>query len=260
MDHAEDIRRQGWRQGSILLPEHLALPERTALGLPADALLLVLSHDCDLVQPDFDKEPHVELLVLHPIARADGNFAHGRHPRTLDFTLGEASFRASCHERHRLPRTCLVTCSPSEAHPVNDALCDLVTQWIAKRYTRPAFPDAFNVRLSRDHRAIKRYFQTHGHHFRNVLINCDPRNDELTDGAPYQVVVWLVLALGATLSPHDRQQRVVELEKLLAACPGIEIGDCRIVTEDDVTLAHLRYLAPWDFDYLTHREALDPTP
>ncbi len=234
------------------MTEH-ALPD-----LPPDALLLVLTHDCDLVQPDFEKEPFVEFLVLQPIPRTDGNFAHGRHPRFLDFAIGEGCFRAFCHHRHRRPRICLTACAPLETHPIDDPLSDLVTQWIAKRYTRPAFPDAFNLRLSRDQRAIKRFFQSNGHHFRDILINCTPRHDELNDGNPYQLIAWLVLAPDATLSETERQNLTIEFEQLLGGCPGIEIGECRIVDEGDVSLAHLRYLLPWDFDYLTHRETLNP--
>jgi len=148
VDKAVNIRERGWRQGSVLIPTNLDPEIRDGLSLHEDSLLFVLTQDCDLVQPDFEKEPYVELLEIRPVTTVDGNYEHGRNARKLDFFLGESAYRASCHDRHRLNRAILANIEPSGYHPVERTLCDMVADWIAKRYARPAFPDAFNRRLA----------------------------------------------------------------------------------------------------------------
>lgn len=240
----------------MLLPENLPKELVGSLSLKAGQLLYVLTHDCDLVQSDFDKEPYVELLAITPTTMADGNFTHGRNSRLLDFEIGAKSFRASCHDRYRLERRVLATLSPSEAHPVDPLLCDLISNWMAKRYIRPAFPDSFNIRLKREERAIRKFLKTHGQAYERIYMACDPGEKELTDDADYRLTVWLVLR-ESDLEPVDvlkAQELVVEFEQILDGCRGIDVLECRAVPESEVTLAHLRVLSLWDFDYLTFRE------
>lgn len=258
MDDAEQIRAKQWRQGCILLPEQL--PAGT-IASPlllegGNRLLYVLTHDCDLVQADFAKEPYVEVLAIEPITAADGNLTHGKNSRLLDFTIGVSAFRASCHDRFRIDRRLLTNLSPSEAHPVDSALCDLITGWISKRYIRPAFPDEFNIRLNQETRAIRKYFKRYGHLFERIYIACNPQLEELPGDEDYKLTVWLVLE-DKDAGPSDvlkAQELVVQLEQILNGCRGIEVLECLAVQESEITLAHLRVLSLWDFDDLTYRE------
>ena len=40
---------------------------------------------------------------------------------------------------------------------------DLIARWTAKRYTRPAFPDAFNQRLKPERNKVERVLRANGH-------------------------------------------------------------------------------------------------
>ncbi len=258
VDDAEKIRANGWKQGAVLLPERLPEGVLDDFNLPEHALLYVLTHDCDLVQPDFQKEPHVEVLVIESITTIDGNYTHGKNSRLLHFSIGEGAFQASCHDRHRLDRKMFAQIAPSEAHPVNPILCALISEWMSKRYTRAAFPDAFNRRLSCERKFIRKFFQEHGECFDQILIRCEPGREELFDDQDYRVAVWLVLddSQRSGLDTFAVQKSVVEFEQTLNGCRGIELLDCRAVEESQVTLAHLRFFSPWDFDDLTFKETL----
>ena len=141
-------------------------------------------------------------------------------------------------------------------------MSDLICEWVAKRYIRPAFPDEFNRRIREQATQIQKFFKRNGHHFSQILIHCAPERDELSNGEKYDLTVWMVV-----LSPHEpgspeagaMDALIKDFHKILEGCPDIRTDDCRSVTEDDVTLGHLRLFSEWDFDYLTHREAVQPS-
>ena len=258
MDDAAQIRANGWKQGSVLLPEQLpsGVADSLAFTIETDDLLYVLTQDCDLVQKDFDREPYVELLLIRPILSIDGNYAYGKNSRLLDFSIGESSYRASCHDRCRIDRRLLAPLSPSEVHQGDPQVCDLIADWMAKRYIRPAFPDQFNNRLKREEQFIRKFLKKHGHAYSRIYMHCAPRNAELDEDEDYKLTVWLVLH-ESNSEPVDvlmAQKLVVEFEQILDGCRGINVLECMAVREDEVTLAHLRVLSLWDFDSLTYRE------
>ena len=258
MEDAEQIRANHWRQGCVLLPEKL--PDSTLkappISLEADDLFYVLTHDCDLVQRDFTKEPFVELLRIAPIPAPDGNYTHGKNSRQLDFTIGEAAYRADCHDRCRIDRRILAKIEPSEAHVRNAQVRDMICGWIAKRYIRPAFPDNFNTRLNQEGQNLRKFLKKHGSHFDRIYIAGAPPEKELPEEEDYRLSIWLVLDEFATdpIDASAAQQLVVEFEQILNGCKGIDVLDCRPVPESEITLADLRVMSLWDFDDLTYRE------
>jgi hypothetical protein len=264
MDDADEIRDRGWRQGSALLPDSLpgdcvfepALPDASG-----EAVFLILTQDCDLVQSDFEKEPFVELIRAVPVERTDGNLLYGKNPRRIHFRIGEITFEASCHERSRTSRRHLATCTPSAAHALDPLTLALLREWIAKRYTRPAFPDAFNerVRQGQNGRAIRKLLEREGHYFFDLYLSCNPFDRELPEGEPYEIMVWPTMG---SEDYRDEEMRkaagdaCVDLEKLLLKCSGIRVNECSLRHEGQITLDDLHFFAPWDFDDLSHREKL----
>ena len=91
-------RTIGWRQGHILPDEAV-----TALGLAsgADALVMVISHDCDLANENLDIEPFVEVIAGKRLTAPDPNLADLKSPRTLHLAI-------TCVELRRT--FCLLAC------------------------------------------------------------------------------------------------------------------------------------------------------
>ncbi|MGB0744714.1 MAG: hypothetical protein ACPGSB_09325, partial [Opitutales bacterium] len=115
VDDAGKIRANKWRQGCVLLPDELPDGVLEDLSLPSlngEFLFYVLTHDCDLVQADFTKEPTAELLLITQVASPDGNLTHGKNSRVLEFSIGESYYRASCHDRYRIDRRLLAKVKP----------------------------------------------------------------------------------------------------------------------------------------------------
>lgn len=249
------IRQQGWRQGAYL-EENTLLdwhPQPAPGAAQAPGIAVILSQDCDLIHSSPSGEPWVEALIARQ-APPDGNLAWGRNPRRLQFEIEGTLWEADCNHRCRFSRRLLADTPPKGVLPV--PIRNLITAWIAKRYTRPAFPDTLNNRLRARQDAIRRLFQRHGSHIQQVLLAYQP-SGEADDTVNYSIILTLVM----TAEDHanhtlrtDAEAAVAALMAALQNCPGIDLLDCYLRSEVEVTLDDLRFTQSWDFDHLTHRQ------
>jgi len=256
MEATEEIRRRGWSQGAIIAAEAArALSFRCRLGIEDDAVLIVVSQSCDVVQRTLEREPWIEVLKARPAQETNGNYAHGKHPRSVQFDLGGVVHEASCHDRATFPREELAKIEP-DARRLNRQTIEMLAGWIAKRYVRPAFPDELNRRIEAQRSKLGEILKKHGAWISQILLHHTP-DDELPEGRDaYTIAVKLVMAADDYADGEKRasaEKALLPLDKVLRGCVGIEVADCSLTDESNVTLDDLRYAAPWDFDYLTHR-------
>lgn len=116
-----------------------------------DALLMVLSQDCDIACRRDDEDPCIELAVfkrIKPKQRYAGNqFAHS--VRKLQLSIGEQYYEAKVRETVRVPKQDLLACLKADRAPVPTTLtpeaCRTLVIWRANRYQREALPDRFNM-------------------------------------------------------------------------------------------------------------------
>lgn len=265
MDDAEKIITHGWRQGAVLLPESASSPgvfEPLFKEIAAESILIVITQDCDVVQTDFEKEPHVEVLLARPITGTpNGNCLYGKNPRLIQFRVGERYFEVSCHDRARTDRRILANCRPCEVHSLDEDSILMLRQWLAKRYTRPAFPDQLNRRIkSKPHGpAISRILEQSGHLFQQIFLSCTPRYEELAPADSYRLIVWPTMTVDDHNDGDLRNQAIqaaTDLEAALTKCPGIEVKKCEVRHQGQITLDDLNFFSEWDFDFLTHRGIL----
>lgn len=254
------VRRAGWRQGRLVelgdLPALLAASvDRVPEPGETPVRLVVVTQDCDLVgEPDI--EPFVEFIVGWEIDAIEPLYQHGRNPRSLHLqTVGEyepgPSLRFSIHDRFRVAKEALthMVVDPHLRLEPDDA--QLLRRWIAKRYTRPAFPDAFNTRLAAVDNRLERLFKSEGGQVVTGVF-LDVPDDEFVDERPYEIAV-LVTAIsdawedrGAVAALDRFEER---LSSILDSCNGITVSDMGALPEDDPTLAQLRRYRRLGRDY-----------
>lgn len=150
------VRAAGWRQGSIARPadnETLLAASVDRVPEPGESVvrLVAVTQDCDLVQEP-DIEPFVEFIACRESEAVEPLYRYGRNPRRLHLqTVGEDGpgpwLHVSIHNRFRVGKETLIGMTVDEELRLEPDDTRLLNRWIAKRYTRPAFPDAFNARL-----------------------------------------------------------------------------------------------------------------
>ena len=170
-DVGDRLRELGWRQGVVLPAARLleTLPDGTPVS--ENHCLLAVSQSCDLVHRDLAKEPHAVFLVLKAQAAVSPELAHGRNPRVLHFTGPDGEcFEAWAWQQVVVSRERLLDLALDETTKLVPPVLLIVTEWLAKRFTRIAFPDDFNKALRPQDATIKRVLKKNHHLFSEILL------------------------------------------------------------------------------------------
>lgn len=135
---AKVILKNGWGQGSVFGKE---LREKYCPGWD---MVVVISHDCDVAHHKLEGEPKVEVICGRRIKSLEKMKTQGRHPRELHLETLGAEFSLSIHDRDFLHREILMDDCP--AGQLESKERRILTEWLAKRYIRSAFPNNFDRR------------------------------------------------------------------------------------------------------------------
>lgn len=255
------ILSNGWAQGAVSRPSSLR-PVWTpdwfnAIAAQDSALVILISHDCDLLNRSLSKEPWAEWLVAVPVKKVKSQYANGLNCRTFHFEHSGVNYETTAHLRLSTPREVLQSLKPS-AESLRRSLMDNIAAWLGKRFVRAAFPDEFNRRLSPVDQEIRSELDADHSLLRSILIKVDP-NTEISESASYNVSLVGVMSKDDFLNGDNRvrgEAVLVALEKHLDSCTNI-FADAELRPSDKVTLEMFEDHVPWDFDYLTFRDSND---
>lgn len=257
-DIGERLRKNGWRQGVIVQASLIleGLPD----GSPTtdNDHAMVVSQSCDLVHHDLGNEPSAAILVLKSVSSGKSEVMHGRNPRLLHFQATDGRwFEAWAWNQIAIPRDHLAEKAAAVAVELAPKVLRCVIDWLAKRFTRIAFPDNFNDALKPQSKAIGKLLKKNHELFTEILLHISPF-DELRTNQHYELACYLLMAAEV----HDEPKQLAEacavaakLEKLFKDCK-LGVMECSPVSEATLTVAELNELVHWDYDHLTHRASV----
>src|SRR6266571_876072 len=264
----EAIRANGLPQGSLFpTSDHSVLQPFSKQELTSKSCCVVISQSCDLVCPDLVAEPAAELVLAHALgSAADGSFTHAKNPRRLHFhvkiSTGSMAHEAHIRDRFSVTRSLLATHRPDQTRELPDEDVQDLISWILARYERTAFPDEFNVRIRAiTEQKIKPILKKLPK-LRALYVALSSW-DELKAGETYKI------SLLATVRVEDFEDSSTKaaIEKgvgqicaALSTCDGVMLEDSEVLPENEVTLAMIRNLARWNFDYISLRDPGEHVP
>lgn len=259
MGLGDSIRERGWRQGCLLDGAVV----RSLLGDDDDLFgcddFVVLSHSCDVVCEDLEKEPTVELIGRRTIDSVDGNYAFAKSPRVWHMSAGGSAVELRMNLRREIGRQHLAAQHPVGS--ISDAELRILKRWMANRYARAGFADEFNRRCHPALGRITSRFKRDGHLMSAIYLLVD--DSELPEEKDYEIVV-IATMLEEDFDVAERrtrcQQLLNQVVQHLDGCGGISVTDAELRSEADVSLADLRELSRWDFDTLSLREETAELP
>lgn len=250
MDPGTQLRGSGWCQGSVVDHERLE-----ALGHGVADCAVVVSQDCDVVQT-VEVESYLEVIAAKMLEQPRADLLHGRNPRLIDIPVVAPAGRylhLSVHDRFRIEKHHLAAHAPSTAIALDREVASQLAKWIAKRYTRVAWPDAFNARMAAVDDKLERLFKSdNGKVITGIWLMLDPVDEELAADDDYRLAVWLTVSSESMMDTNEvRRGEEFErrLRKLLESCKGIELCEIEIRKESDVSLEDLRLFRRLDKDY-----------
>jgi hypothetical protein len=263
-------RNTPWRQGSVLSHDGL----RT-LGISAaagsQAIALIVSHDCDLAQPP-ETEPNVELIVANQIAKTDGNLTHAKNARRLHLPLLDAgreiTLELSANRKLLVPKTDLQDPFIDDGRSLQPKDRHILQTWLALRYRRAAFPNAFENRLrsKKLHEIIQKIMKPRGHEIIAIFFDVD-RGASVERKGETDLHELDIILLYSTDFDSAKAEAVAEAacEEMTKAFTGaffdaatscwkdIELSSCTPVSAEEMTYAVAQKLQKWNLDYLSLR-------
>ncbi len=271
---AKRVFELGWRQGAVLgkeLAGEACKQAPSSIPVTESDWLILTSHSCDVVAHSIDKEPVVELLRAQVLDRRkpDGQQILGRNPRSLQLAIEQEgdSLVLSCkvHERWTIPRELLLVEPPVQVLPKE--MSRLISEWLAKRYIRAAFPSEFDRRWRGDgSRNLKTWIallKDHSRWIQGVYIRLNTMN-ELDPGQPYRC--YLLLAMPAKLRNEpewetERQSIERKIDTFWSQFePDIVCDGCEVLGTDELTLDDLARYHRFDADWVSFADDSDSTP
>lgn len=259
---ASQVKQHGWRQGSVL-PQSLVdilVKQKLLPTATKDRRFVVISHHCDVTNPSFKVEPDVELLcaTVLPSSKKEGSYAWGKHPRCyhLQRKIAEGSsiWQFSTQDRFSVPRTYLAQTKPHQPETLESDEINALATWMARRYFRVAFPDAFVDRTRQATEKLRKHLRKEGELLTAIFILV--LDDELPDDTSYEIQIF------GSMRPEDydhadrrsqAQKLLNKVEAALGDCDGIDVSESHLKSEVNISLDDRRCLKRWDFDDLTIR-------
>jgi len=257
----EDLIEAGWKQGTLLAANDVRFKENAHYEVPDDALFLIVSQTCDLVQGSFGSEPYFETLCLNPLAQEpNGGYLGGKNSRRMEFSLeltqGETThWFVLPHKRHLVERESLLNLQPESAIE-DERTLTMILRWLSRRYTRTAFPEAFVSRINERKDPIGKKFSRLNRQISNVYLRLSPFVE--LDGAD-EYSMEIILLMDAKKFDIPEKWKLCEeikkqLEDQLTKCKGIKVDEISVSSSADVTIEDLKGFLEWDYSYLSFRE------
>jgi len=228
---------------------------------------MVISQDCDVCHLDLHAEPFVEILFLQAVEAVDPGLTDGKSSRFLHLDAIQASQKlglaALAWNKARVERGFLATTQPDPDTSISSGTLRGLIRWIADRYTRTGFPDAFVKRTRSLEKPLIKLMKTEGDSFWKILVSLDPFED-LPPGEEYAMDCVCVVrpeVLNEPAAQARARSTGDKLKALIRTFPGVKIGEFEVDTSEEIPLSYLDHYRPWDvFNYLTHRELIADTP
>jgi hypothetical protein len=279
-DAADCLRSEGWKQGCLIssnIAEQIIATTidfyRQDTDTSSDVWLVVLTQDCDLVRVVKD-EPFVELLAIQKLPKKPENPMRGQSARYLHLVLDVEHethwFDCNIHDRFRIDKESLCQLDCDTTLFFEEKELRLLRQWLARRYTRAAFPDHFETYLASTKGKVKSLFKSQEAKLISTVYIAIDNEDA---GADQDYFIHVILtALAEDLGDADKREQIDDFEERFISVfngrPHIcfalknpddaESYDVRVLPEEDVTLSILRKYKRFDADYRSVDDAVSP--
>jgi hypothetical protein len=263
-------RQTVWSQGQILPPEAALAVQMIEAEKAGTHFPIVISHDCDLAAA-LEKEPHVEILIGRSIAKL-GAASNAKIARRLELLLqsrsGPQVVELLAPEKRTLPKAKLCEYEPRQDLWLAPQDRLILQRWLAARYRRAAFPEAFETQLRTkiNRRTLVEHIEAilneGGEWIRCLLFELDDGDIRERQG-PEDVYQLGITVLYASSPDEPRAYAAASsaaeaLERIFARAFERQSGErahrsryCDPISDSVLTVQQCETLIEWRLEYLS---------
>jgi len=270
----EWLRNTPWRQGSILSAESAKQLGSSHSDQSKETVVMVVSHDCDLAQ-SIENEPVCEAVVGFTIDKLDGRYGWAKSARGLhlSFSAGRVALNGDfvAIDKIQIPKIALADHVPAENVRLNYNEFTILQKWLALRYRRASFPEAFERRLDKLHDKILKALTGTESNIVSLYFDVDQGKDvERVDADDtYDLSIYIVHSADtdqktAMAAATRIQQALTQSFRNVFYKNGkwqeIELRVILPVSEEAITARQARRFKQWNIDHLVLRAGAQEEP
>lgn len=252
-------RNTRWKQGSVLAKEDFP---KAGLANESNAdLAVAISHDCDIANDNIEAEPVIEFVFASIVDQQNGNYTHGKNPRTLHLLYdreGEAIVVELIASRKiSIAKDVLAAIQPDRHYELDS--CLILQSWLAARYRRHALPNSLVDRLREVFRHIDKVGKQNSDGIVSFRLDYDPK-DELPPEEPYELSINIVYITDdesySTKAEAIAKDLTAKFPKLLDKTKdsgSVDLRRCNAVSEMEFTIRDMRETVEYHLEYLSYR-------
>lgn len=270
---ADSGRQFSWRQGDLLTGEAAVALGYCAQDAADATFVVVISHDCDLTA-EIEKEPIAELIVGWRIDKLGGD-SHGKTARRLHIEYqakdGPIFLELMATAKQPIEKQKLFKFSPRNDIELDGQGIGILQRWLAARYHRAAFPEAFEDRLRSAVIPGKRTFlkkielilANGGEHIRGLLFDLDEGRD-IEREAPddlYQLGINILYdsTKDEPTAAAAAEKAAEELEELFSTAfysgqfgwQNVRLLYCDSMSDNAITVAEREVFKQWRLEHMS---------
>lgn len=268
-------RGTDWRQGDLLTCEAAAALELVGVT-DQGRRVVVITHDCDLPH---ESEFYVEVVVAELVVKdpkPDPQLTYAKNPRRLHLVYeGTDAAPLILELRHGDRRSVPKSDFAQRADKDNRLVLAVdakraLKQWLAARYGRPAFPNAFEKRLRKPsgnrtvEQRIAKILAPDAKYLVGLFFDLgEQRGTDVLEGEPYALSISVVYDAteGSSKARLSAERVAGQLRELFENTYGkpdvateIALDACEAVADTRLTLADLRRVDQWRLEYISLRD------
>lgn len=254
----------GWHQGAILDP--ILMERLRPQGASTQFThAVVIAQDCNIVNDD--KEDRIEVMLGY--IPADGqeinDLAQGRNPRLYRTGTPETGLHVwDIRERFTIAKKILSSVLGEAISDVRlmDAELRDIRRWIGRRYTRPAFPDTFNARISSAHREIAKVVKAKEFtSVRGVYYLVTENDEELPAGRDYHLKIAFCYVHNDSENPlPDTKAKIDQYVSAVDSCSGVKLTGVFVLSDADFPISYLDNFSLYDFEARSYADPAAAPP
>jgi len=226
----------------------------------------VISHDCDICANN-EIEPTVEYVAVDLNVDEDGSLTLGKNPRRLQTQIYSDNAEAinahlDIRQRGAIEKSLFFSEAVSFSHQLQGRDVTVLKRWLAGRYGRSAFPNAFErLMRGRVQKRIDRLSNKRGKHIRGLYFDLDDNRlvERSEDDDPYELVIYIVYRPDSDdVEAADFAEAIYGIFKSeffdeeRCSWTGIQLSSCDAVSEDNFALSLAMSTKTWREDHRSY--------
>jgi len=272
----DNARHLSWRQGDVLLADdaiklQLLMPEAAE-----KRFAVIISHDCDLAAP-LEKEPAAEIIVGQCVGKL-GADSYSKNARRLQLEYqtrtGTLVLELAAKDKQSIQKKDLLNSAPCREMSLDGRGIGILQRWLASRYQRAAFPEAFEDRLRQAEIAgkpqllkkIESALKDGGEHIRALLFDLDDGKSIERDLPSDLYELGITVLYDSFRDEHTASvvaaKAAENLENLFAEAfcqngtvwTDIRLQYCDSISDSAITVAQREMFKQWRLEHMSLRE------